>query len=247
MVELNVSPPGRAAPLRLVLAALAGLAAIGAAVLISMHDWADTAPPPASARAAVPGAAAPTPARPRFDVVRVNPRGDAVIAGHAPSGAEVRIEEGGREIGRAEADQEGEWVFVPTAPLPSGGRVLSLVARAPDGRETRSEGSVLLAIPDRAALPIMPVALLSVPNVSHRAPARSPTDVPPPGLAAAARNAQGNQVTVAPGQSLWRIARDAYGSGARYTVLYQANREQIEDPARIYPEQVFAVPTRRGR
>ena len=47
---------------------------------------------------------------------------------------------------------------------------------------------------------------------------------------------------VQPGHNLWRIARGAYGRGTRYTVIYQANREQIRDPARIYPGQVFQLP-----
>lgn len=51
------------------------------------------------------------------------------------------------------------------------------------------------------------------------------------------------QVVVQPGQSLWRIARGAYGRGARYTVIYQANREQIRDPSLIYPGQVFSLPS----
>lgn len=52
----------------------------------------------------------------------------------------------------------------------------------------------------------------------------------------------GGRVVVQPGQNLWRIARAAYGRGVRYTVIYQANREQIRDPRLIYPGQVFAVP-----
>lgn len=50
------------------------------------------------------------------------------------------------------------------------------------------------------------------------------------------------QLVVQPGQSLWRIARQAYGRGVRYTAIHQANREQIRDPGRIYPGQVFAMP-----
>jgi nucleoid-associated protein YgaU len=50
------------------------------------------------------------------------------------------------------------------------------------------------------------------------------------------------RVVVQPGHSLWRIARGAYGRGIRYTVIYQANREQIRDPSRIWPGQVFTVP-----
>ncbi len=50
------------------------------------------------------------------------------------------------------------------------------------------------------------------------------------------------RVIVQPGYSLWRIARRVYGRGPRYTVIYAANREQIRDPNRIYPGQLFAVP-----
>lgn len=50
------------------------------------------------------------------------------------------------------------------------------------------------------------------------------------------------QVVVQPGNSLWRIARRAYGSGAQYTVIYEANVDQIRDPDLIYPGQVLEVP-----
>lgn len=50
------------------------------------------------------------------------------------------------------------------------------------------------------------------------------------------------RVVVQPGQTLWRLARRAYGSGIRYTVIYLANRGQIRDPRLIYPGQAFAMP-----
>jgi nucleoid-associated protein YgaU len=50
------------------------------------------------------------------------------------------------------------------------------------------------------------------------------------------------KVIVQPGNSLWRIARRAYGRGAQYTIIYEANKDQIRDPDLIYPGQVFAVP-----
>ncbi|MBL6456451.1 LysM peptidoglycan-binding domain-containing protein [Belnapia sp. T6] len=50
------------------------------------------------------------------------------------------------------------------------------------------------------------------------------------------------KVIVQPGYSLWRIARQVYGRGLRYTVIYAANRDQIREPRLIYPGQVFAVP-----
>ncbi len=54
----------------------------------------------------------------------------------------------------------------------------------------------------------------------------------------------GGRAIVQPGQNLWRIARQSYGQGTRYTVIYLANRDQIRDPNRIYPGQIFSVPPR---
>jgi len=54
------------------------------------------------------------------------------------------------------------------------------------------------------------------------------------------------RVIVQPGNSLWRIARRVYGEGLRYTVIYEANAEQIRDPDLIYPGQVFSVPDEDG-
>jgi len=50
------------------------------------------------------------------------------------------------------------------------------------------------------------------------------------------------KIVVEPGNSLWRIARKAYGSGFQFVTIFQANKEQIRDPNRIYPGQVFMVP-----
>jgi len=57
-----------------------------------------------------------------------------------------------------------------------------------------------------------------------------------------AGHARGGRVVVQPGQTLWRLARHAYGAGMRYTVIYSANRNQIRDPGMIYPGQAFAIP-----
>jgi len=54
----------------------------------------------------------------------------------------------------------------------------------------------------------------------------------------------GDQVVVVqPGNNLWLIATRTYGSGPRYTVIYQANKSQIKNPDLIYPGQVFTLPT----
>ncbi|MCJ2121808.1 LysM peptidoglycan-binding domain-containing protein [Methylobacterium sp. J-077] len=49
------------------------------------------------------------------------------------------------------------------------------------------------------------------------------------------------------GDNLWRISQRTYGRGERYTVIYDANQDQIRDPDRIYPGQIFILPTdKRG-
>ena len=52
----------------------------------------------------------------------------------------------------------------------------------------------------------------------------------------------GTLVMVEPGNSLWRIARKAYGSGFKFTVIYIANKNQIKNADLIYPGQIFALP-----
>jgi len=55
--------------------------------------------------------------------------------------------------------------------------------------------------------------------------------------------APGSLVVVRPGNSLWRIARRSYGSGFKYTVIYNANRNQIKNQNLIFPGQVFQLPS----
>lgn len=50
------------------------------------------------------------------------------------------------------------------------------------------------------------------------------------------------RVVIQPGNNLWNIARQIYGTGHRFTTIYQANRDQIRDPNLIYPGQIFTTP-----
>lgn len=46
------------------------------------------------------------------------------------------------------------------------------------------------------------------------------------------------------GDTLWDIAQKYYGSkkGSLYTLIYNANKDKIDDPHWIYPGQVFVIP-----
>ena len=52
----------------------------------------------------------------------------------------------------------------------------------------------------------------------------------------------GSAIIIKPGDNLWRISRKTYGRGIRYTTIYNANRDQIRDPNRIYIGQIFKIP-----
>lgn len=84
---------------------------------------------------------------PSFDIVRINPKGDTVMAGRAAPGSKVRILDNGKIIGETTADKRGEWVFVPEAPLPAGTRQLTLEAEL-SGTKTTSTASVMLVVPE---------------------------------------------------------------------------------------------------
>ena len=282
-------------------------------------------------------------ADPAFDVVRVNPEGNAVIAGRASPKSEVTVYAGEDVVGTVKADDRGEWVLVPEAPLESGAQTLSLRALDEEGETTKSEHVVVVMIPDRevpaagdasrvtageprqviaVAIPretfgasrvlqgptVSPDALsgdtvqLSAVNYDERGrlvlagvaspgsevrvkiddrgigstvaddtgyweltPAKA-VAIGDHTLSVASVDEAGRIITstempfmradvveaslrpgelrfiVQPGNSLWRIARAAYGQGVLYTVIYSANVEKIEDPDLIYPGQIFTLP-----
>jgi nucleoid-associated protein YgaU len=61
---------------------------------------------------------------------------------------------------------------------------------------------------------------------------------------AAARPQPPSFVIIRRGDNLWRISRRNYGRGIRYEAIFAANRDQIRNPHRIYPGQVFIIPAR---
>jgi nucleoid-associated protein YgaU len=89
-------------------------------------------PADAAATPALPAPAiTPQPVRPKFDVVRVSPTGNAVIAGRAEPRAEVTVSDQNKEVGKVTADARGEWVLVPEKALKAGVHELSLASRKP--------------------------------------------------------------------------------------------------------------------
>jgi nucleoid-associated protein YgaU len=147
------------------------------------HRATPTVPPlvatPSPAPTAQPGGAPAMPAAPdrtpSFDIVRIDPDGQAVIAGRAAPGDRVRVLDGDKPIGEVTADQRGEWVVVPTAPIAPGDRQLALEATRPNGADpvrsrdvvglsvpapaTGNKGAVAVLLPEDAAKPAQALQL----------------------------------------------------------------------------------------
>lgn len=132
-------------------------------------------PEPAAATDTEPAAEVEGTKTPSFDIVRVEPSGETVIAGRAEPGSEVEVRSGDTTIGKAKAGESGEWVLVPKEPLAPGGHELTLRANAPESdtatsgeaKVTDSDQVVVVVVPETegsttgAAEPEVPLALLT--------------------------------------------------------------------------------------
>ena len=72
---------------------------------------------------------------PSFDIVRIEPTGEGVVAGRAEPGWTVTLESSGNKIAETKADEEGAWSVVLDKPLASGDHTLALRATSPDGTQ----------------------------------------------------------------------------------------------------------------
>jgi len=194
---------------------------------------------------------------PVFDIARIDRTGDAVIAGRAAPGAIVELLRNGERHDRAVADQSGQFVMVPPR-LPPGDYELTLRSRQPDGKQATSKQSVVVALAEAESSSGAVRSRAEVPQAAGSSQAHQPSRPPlqiskRQNIAAATPLSDGGSLSaagapkiattvVSRGDSLWRISRVTYGEGMRYAVVYKANRDQIRNPNRIYPGQIFVLP-----
>lgn len=125
----------------------------------------DTAMAGPAEEGAVPSAAPPD--APRFDIVRVEPTGETVIAGIAEPEAMVEILSGPEPVASAEANERGEWALVLETPLPPGTHDLGIRATSPDQSQvTLSDQRVAVSVPENADE--APLVVLNQPDAPSR-------------------------------------------------------------------------------
>ena len=88
-----------------------------------------------------------------FGLLRAEPDGSVVIAGSGTPGSEVEVYSNGELLGKTTVENSGDWVFVPDAPLPTGGVEITL---GETGKEGRAPESFVVAISeDKTAQPLV--------------------------------------------------------------------------------------------
>jgi nucleoid-associated protein YgaU len=98
---------------------------------------------------------APAPVAPSFDVVRVAPDGETVVAGRAAPNADVELLLDGRPVARGQTDAGGHFTLTPPA-LPTGSSALGLRATEAGGTERHAPETVAVVVaPSRDAPPLV--------------------------------------------------------------------------------------------
>ncbi|WP_102867561.1 Ig-like domain-containing protein [Pseudovibrio exalbescens] len=99
--------------------------------------------------------------KPSFDVMRVEPSGDAVVAGRSEAGAIVAVISNGEVLGKGVANKNGEFAIVLEKPLKPGDHDVSLEAtrEAADGKseKTVSDQRIAVSIPKDASEEVLVV------------------------------------------------------------------------------------------
>ncbi|WP_068316548.1 Ig-like domain-containing protein [Polycladidibacter hongkongensis] len=144
---------------------------------------------------------------PSFDVVRVEPSGDAVIAGRSEAGAIVALLSNGEVIGKAVANENGEFAIILDQPLAPGEHDVSLSATSENGEELASEQHIAVSVPQKQSEEVLVVlnepetasTILQEPETTVAQPAAPQEAKPEPQVAA--ETAPTNDAPVKTGQA----------------------------------------------
>jgi nucleoid-associated protein YgaU len=169
--EASAPPPAAAGEEARANAAAAGTppAPLDAPTPAQQVAAAEASQSPAAAAKPTPDASRTAPAPsvplPTFDVVRVEPSGDTVVAGQGMAGATVELLRNGVPYARTVADVGGQWAIVPK-PLDKGAAELSLRVTTPDGRVAMSEQVITVQVPEKEGDAV--VVVLNAPNTPSK-------------------------------------------------------------------------------
>ncbi|MFD0979220.1 LysM peptidoglycan-binding domain-containing protein [Tropicimonas aquimaris] len=182
---------------------------------------------------------------PRFDHVRVDKDGRAVISGTAPGGFEVSVEVDGANVQTLKTDRFGQFAALLSLPISDAAQVVNLVARNAEGVELRSEDSVILAPrmetgPEIVAALGTGTAMTNEATLSQRGSMTGETGLAALDLSGAPASGDGEVAASPAVAGVDETAQDTpYGEAMAPTVLL-ASRTGVEllQPANDIPERL---------
>jgi nucleoid-associated protein YgaU len=233
-----------------------------------------------------------------LDTVDYDQTGNIVFGGRGPAGSKVQLYVDNNAYGLAAINDKGTWSFAGSSPLTVGPHALRADEIGGDGAVKsriempfyREEPAKVATAPLTPATPEPPkpvevataqeipapvttaevadTAAPEAPAATEAPAAAAPVDAAPaapvdaaPGVEPPATEpvvvaaqvpatadtavepaAAPTQVIIQPGNNLWKLSRQIYGKGIMYTVIYEANKDQIRRPDLIYPGQIFLTP-----
>ena len=195
-----------------------------------------------AATAAAPASAEPELPEPSFDIIRIEPDGQSIIAGRAEPFSEWILLNNGTPIASVRADVNGEWVVLPDASLVPGANAFSLVPKT-------ERGKVAIPAPGAAAPPANQAPAKVAPADKAQAPAAPPSNAVEGALQAPARP-DGDTAGLAlpkpkPALELLPAAIQVSADGAYEVQL--ASVRQTEDAARERDRLASAFPDLLGK
>ncbi len=148
------------------------------------------------------------------------------------------------KVGKAASDALKLLQAAGDDPKAVGAAIASIEAAARDAMPDVAKPAAPAAAPQAptpatAAAPA-PAGQTQQANNTPAAPA--PSAEAPKSIEQAPLKESKDSVIIRKGDTLWQISRRVYGRGVRYTTIYLANQDMIDNPNRIAPGQVFGVP-----
>jgi nucleoid-associated protein YgaU len=202
------------------------------------------------------GAATDAPKEVQLTAVDYDAAGNIVFSGKAAPSSVVRFYVDNAAVGEGTADAAGAWSFAGTSAVTPGthtlradavdaaGKVLSRIELPFLREDAATVAAAQVAVAEPAVVPAPAVAAPEAPAV-----AATVEPVAEPAQQVAAAPAQPvvveeeiKKLVIQPGNSLWKLSREVYGKGRMYTIIYEANRDQLKNPNKIFPGQILTAP-----
>jgi nucleoid-associated protein YgaU len=187
------------------------------------------------------GAATGAPKDVQLTAIDYDTAGNIVFSGKASPSAIVRFYVDNVAVGEGLADAAGSWSFAGTSSVAPGthtlradavdvaGKVLSRIELPFLREDTTTVAAAQIATAEPVPVPA---------PVVETAPQVAIAPVQP-----VVTEAGPKKLVIQPGNSLWKLSREVYGKGRMYTIIYEANRDQLKNPNKIFPGQILTAPT----